>query len=80
METTSNLAQRVAGELRAEMARQGKTMSELGSTLRLSQKTARTRYAGQTELSLNEIEAVSLWLAIDRRQLLVGSISERVAS
>jgi hypothetical protein len=80
METTSNLAQRVAGELRAEMARQGKTMSELCGVLQLSNKTARTRYMGQTELGLNEIEAVSVWLGIDRRQLLIGSSTERVAS
>lgn len=80
MDTTSNLSQRVAGELRAEMARQGKTMTELSSVLRLSIKTARSRYLGNSELGLNEIDAISIWLGIDRRQLLIGSTSERVAS
>lgn len=70
METTSTLAHRVAAELRAEMARQGKSVAELSLVLGVTTKTGRTRYNGQTELSLNEVGLASAWLGVSHWQLL----------
>lgn len=81
MENNQTLAERVAAELRAEMAWQGKSVSELSETLGVSVKTARARYAGSAELALDEIDCVSAWLQVDRKQLLTGIHGrERLAS
>lgn len=81
MENVSTLAERVAAELRAEMAWQGKDIRELATVINCSTSTAKTRFTGESELRLDEINVVSVWLGVDSKQLLTGAHSKsRLAS
>ena len=58
----------VAGEIRAEMARQRKTISELGEIIGKSRTMAHQRYTGAQEFSINETELVAKWLGVPSDQ------------
>jgi hypothetical protein len=61
----------VAREMRAEMARQRKTVSDLAVALGLRDpKSARARYDGSKSMTISEVEVVADWLGIRRSQLL----------
>lgn len=54
----------VAGEIRAEMARQRKTGVDLAHALHCSQQSASRRLTGQTPLTLDELAAIAEWLSV----------------
>ncbi|MBU2693845.1 hypothetical protein CCO04_01985 [Pimelobacter sp. 30-1] len=54
----------MAAEVRAEMARQGKTKGELARALGVTHHTARSRYDGTQPYNLIELVQVSLWLGV----------------
>lgn len=62
--TERNYAQQVAGEVRAEMARQDRSVASLADTLGLSRTTARSRYNGHTPFNLLEVAVVANWLGV----------------
>jgi hypothetical protein len=69
-----NYAQDVAGEVRAEMARQGRTIDELAEVLEFKTRaTARSRYDGDTAYDLIEIARVAMWLGVDVRRFTSAS-------
>lgn len=64
MSSPTTFAQSVAAELRAEMARQRKSTTELASALNISQSSASRRFSGEQAMSLDEINAVAIWLKV----------------
>lgn len=63
-------AQRVAGALRAEMARQRKTGLDLARLLNCSQSSASRRMVGEKSLDLDELGLVAEWLDVPLTTLL----------
>jgi len=57
-------AAHVAAEVRAEMARQGKSKGELAEALGVTLNTAKSRYEGAQPYNLVELVQVSLWLGV----------------
>lgn len=77
METTvTSFAQMVAGNLRAEMARRKITIDELASVLKCSRPTARSRFNGETQIGLAELEVLAEWLDMDYHELLKREASQ----
>ena len=73
MESPVQLPQIAAAELRAEMARQQKTITNLADALGLVERRgAKARYDGKKSLTLDEVEMLALWLHVDVEQLLRG--------
>lgn len=79
MSSPTSLARQVAGEVRAEMARQRKTSSDLATALGTSQSSASRRLTGETAFDLDEVAVVADWLNIPISQVLRrGHFSEAV--
>lgn len=57
-------AARVAAEVRAEMARQGKSKGELAHALGVTLNTAKSRYDGALPFNLVELAQVAIWLNV----------------
>lgn len=58
-------AQLVAGEVRAEMARQGKSIDDLRVALNFKAlDTARNRYSGSSPYDMVELAQVAEWLGV----------------
>jgi hypothetical protein len=79
MGSPSNLRQRVAAELRAEMARQKRTGVDLAAVLKCSQQSASRRLNGGQGLDLDELPVIAAWLDIDVMDLLGVSRTTRPA-
>lgn len=62
--TDSNYWQRVAAEIRAEMAKQRKSTADLALVLGVHKETARGRRRGDSPFTLPELEKVALWLDV----------------
>ncbi len=57
-------AAHIAAEVRAEMARQGKSKGELAQALGVTLNTAKSRYEGSQPYNLVELVQVALWLGV----------------
>lgn len=66
----STAAERIAAEVRAEMARQRRTASELAQAVGISAHTAGRRLNGAIPFSIPEMDAVARWLGVDIITLL----------
>jgi hypothetical protein len=66
------LAQRIAAEIRAEMAWQAKAVSELARVIERGVRATQRRYSGEIEFGLDEVEMVAEWLGVSKVQLLTG--------
>jgi hypothetical protein len=67
MDRLTTYPKAVAAELRAQMARQQRSIAELGEALGLrDRKSAKVRYDGTKSLTLEEVELAAAWLGIDR--------------
>lgn len=64
MTQNDTLAQRVAAEVRAEMARQGKRNRELAPVLDVSEQAVSERMRGSLEFRLSELYAVARFLGV----------------
>ena len=64
------LRERIAAELRAEMARQQRTGVQLAQVLKCSQQTASRRMIDGRGLDLDELPLIAEWLGVDVMQLL----------
>lgn len=62
---TGSLAQLVAAEVRAEMARQQKQQNELASYLNVSQATISRRLAGKLPFRIHDLEVIAEYLEVD---------------
>ena len=72
MNTRYPLRHRVAAEVRDEMVRQGRSVLDLAVALGVGVEEAQGRYDGTRELSLEELRAVALWLAVPIARFLTG--------
>ena len=57
--------ERVASEIRAEIARQQRRQSDLVDVLAVSQSGVSARLNGRIDLTLNEVVAIADWLGVD---------------
>lgn len=62
-------AAHVAAEVRAEMARQGKSKGELAHALGVTLNTAKSRYDGTQPYDLVQLTQVALWLGVTLQSL-----------
>lgn len=65
-------AEGVAAEIRAEMARQRKSPTDLAAVLGLTPRTARDRLENKTTFSITEFGRVAAWLGKDPMDLTPG--------
>lgn len=63
--TNHPTADRVASEVRAELARRRKTAGELAAVLGMTPHTAGRRLNGEVPFDVVELVAIGLWLEID---------------
>lgn len=63
-------AQRLAGEVRAEMARQKRTAGEMARAVGITAHTAGRRLSGAVPFNITELDAVARWLGIDVAALM----------
>lgn len=68
-----------AAELRAEMARQRYTSSDLAGVLSLSQTSAHRRMTGDAGLDLDEIALIADWLGIDPLRFVAFTATQEPA-
>ena len=78
--TPSDYGEAVAAEVRAEMARQQKTPTDLASALQVTPATARSRLAGKTFFNVVELVVIASWLGIDVEQLASPGALQQAAS
>lgn len=67
-------SQAIAGELRAEIARQQRRMGDLGEVLGLSQPAVSARLNGRQPLTVEELIVVAQWLGISPVDLMSRSL------
>ncbi|MFJ9313762.1 hypothetical protein ACIRN4_06175 [Pimelobacter simplex] len=79
MGTTETFRQRVAAEVRAEMARQKKTGVELAEVLRCSQQSASRRVVNGKGLDLDDLPLIADWLGISVVDLVAPRQRQDVA-
>lgn len=65
-------AARVAGEVRAELARQRKTAADLATALGMTPHTAGRRLAGEVPFDVVELVQVALWLGVSVEHFRLG--------
>jgi transcriptional regulator with XRE-family HTH domain len=62
--TNHSTAERVAAEVRAQMARQRKTQGDLAEALGISEHTAGRRMRALVPFDVVELERIALWLDV----------------
>ena len=73
--------ERVAAELRSEMAYQQRTLTQMAEALKLDRKATKLRYDGVKPMTLAEIETLARWLDVELGRLLLSARAvEAVAS
>ncbi|MBN9210525.1 MAG: hypothetical protein BGO45_04700 [Microbacterium sp. 71-36] len=73
-------SQRVAAELRAELARQKRSGRELSVVLGISEHTMGRRLNGETPFNMVELAAACLWLGISLTDLIRRAEAAELAS
>jgi transcriptional regulator with XRE-family HTH domain len=72
---TALFAERVRGEIRAEMGRQRVTQVELSRRLKITQQALSQRLRGDVDFRLDEVEAIALALNVPVRQFTDRAVS-----
>lgn len=73
-------SQRVAAEIRAELARQKRTAREMAVVLGISEHTAGRRLSGDAPFNMIELAAACRWLGISLSDLVRRAENVAVAS
>jgi transcriptional regulator with XRE-family HTH domain len=73
----SDVRSAVAGEVRAELARQSKSLRELAEGVGLNRETVRLAMRGDRSFRIEELTAIAAWLGVPVTQFLPA---EAVAS
>lgn len=75
-------SQRLAGEMRAELARQKRTATEAAATLGVTPATIGRRLSGETPFNVIEIASLCRWLGVEPAVLMkrAEANAEAVAS
>jgi transcriptional regulator with XRE-family HTH domain len=63
--TPTDYCAAVAAEVRAEMARQGRSRADLAGALGVTPATAARRFSGETPFDVYELALVADWLGVD---------------
>ncbi|WOF23798.1 helix-turn-helix domain-containing protein [Microbacterium betulae] len=74
------LAQRVADEIRAEMARQRRSAADLAEYLGITAHTVGRRLNGAVPFNVIELASVSVWLGVPIFELIARATSKAVAA
>ena len=64
MDKIPTAGQRVAGEIRAELARQRRTQTDLAAELGLSQPSVSQRLSGQVPMTVDEVARIADWRGV----------------
>ena len=59
-----------ASNVRAEMARQGRTQRDLAALLGVSQPTVSARLTGRKDFTVAELRRIAAWLGVPLRALI----------
>lgn len=70
MESNLSTRERVASNVRAELARKNRTAGELAESLGLSRPTLRRSLSGSRDFTTTEIEEISHWLNVPLSTLM----------
>ncbi|WP_425837053.1 hypothetical protein [Microbacterium sp. PA5] len=74
-------SERIAGEIRAELARQKRTASDMAAVIGIAPHTAGRRLNGERPFNIVELAAVCRWLGVDMAGVVAKSLrDEAVAS
>lgn len=65
-----NASQRAATEIRGLMGAQKRNTVDLAKLLNVSRDTAARRINGESDLSLNELEAIAAWLGVSACRII----------
>ncbi len=71
------LHQRVAANVRAEMARIGVTQAQLANVLHITQQSVSAKRSGKTAFTLNELDAIAPLLDMTVEELISGTRNPR---
>jgi transcriptional regulator with XRE-family HTH domain len=71
--------ERVAANVRAELARAGKNQSDLARAMDISRQNVSQRLLGRSAFKAEEIVRIAHWLGVSTETLLAGVLVERVA-
>lgn len=74
------LAERVAMNIRAELAAQQLTTADLAAVLNVGPRAAARRVSGSLDFSLNETELVAEWLGVSVLTLSRSRVESTVAA
>lgn len=66
-------------ELRAAMARKNISIPQLADLLEMSKKTMYSRFSGDTDFSLSEIQKIAKILELSKAEILIIFFTEKVA-
>lgn len=72
---SSSPGAKVAAEVRAEMARQFRSQSELAAVLRVSQTAVSRRLKGEISFDVDELVRTADFLGVSIAQLLSGAVA-----
>ncbi|MFI2568886.1 helix-turn-helix domain-containing protein [Cellulosimicrobium funkei] len=83
-QTRTTYSESIAAEVRAEVARQRKTVQGLAQVLNVTQSTASRRFTGDVPFDMREIFEVAAWLGLsvtelDRRARETRDAADHVA-
>ena len=67
---TATFAHNIAGAVRAELARRGKTVTELTNVIGWSSRTTYRRLNGDAAFTVDELELIANWLHVDVQVLI----------
>lgn len=68
--TNHPVAERSASEVRAELAKQRRTATELAAVLGITPQTVGRRLSGETPFDVIELVSAAEWLGVDPRQFI----------
>jgi len=71
----STYSQRVAAEVRAEMARQRRTQTDIGAAIGWSQQFLSRRLTGEQPFGIDEIEALAAELGVPLAKLMPAEVA-----
>lgn len=79
-EVGNEATDKVAGAVRAELARHKKTAADLAAALGMTQHTVGKRLGGKVAFDVKELAAISAWLDVPLSRLWAGVETVQAAS
>jgi len=76
-DSAPSLHQRVAANVRAEMARLGVTQTQLAEALHITQQSVSAKRSGKTPFTVNELDIIAPMLQMTVAELITGTRNPR---